>query len=75
MIKMKGRAVTFTGKDEKNLKELAALLGKTPQETLELAITEHMKQFKAAKKSPFVYESDLTTESTIKPVKRPNKRK
>jgi hypothetical protein len=42
MIKMKGRVVTFTGKDEKELKLLAASLGKTPQETLELAIREHM---------------------------------
>lgn len=45
MIKVKGKVVTFTGVDEKNLKELATLLGKTPQETLELAITEHMKKF------------------------------
>jgi len=45
MIKVKGKVVTFTGVDEKNLMELAALLGKTPQETLELAVTEHMKKF------------------------------
>jgi hypothetical protein len=51
MIKVKGRVVTFTGVDEKNFKELATSLGKTPQETLELAITEHMKQVKTAKKT------------------------
>jgi hypothetical protein len=51
MIKVKGNIVSFSGKDEKALKELAASLGKTPQETLELAITEHMKKFKTAKKT------------------------
>jgi hypothetical protein len=51
MITMKGRVASFTGVDEKNLKELAKSLGKTPQETLEFAITEHMKQFKAVKKT------------------------
>ena len=43
--------MTFTGIDRKNLKELAASLGKTPQETLELAITEHMKRSVASKKT------------------------
>ena len=51
MIKIKDKVATFTGKDEKALKELSALLGKTPQETLELAITEHMKKFVASKKT------------------------
>jgi hypothetical protein len=72
MIKIKDKIVTFTGVDEKNLKELAALLGKTPQEALELAVTEHMKRL--SKKSPFVYEPELTSESTIKPTKKTNKR-
>jgi len=49
MITVKNKIVTFTGVDEKNLKELSKSLGKTLQETLELAITEHMKQFKIAK--------------------------
>lgn len=51
MITVKGKVVSFTGKDAKQLNELAISLGKTPQETLELAITEHMKQFKAVKKT------------------------
>ena len=52
MIKIKDKVVTFTGKDEKNLKELAELLGKTPQEALELAVTEYVKKFtKAIKKT------------------------
>ena len=51
MITMKGRVVNFTGKDAKQLKELAASLGKTEQETFELALTEHMKQSKTVKKT------------------------
>lgn len=44
MIKVKGKVVTFTGKDAKQLQDLADSLGKTPQETLEQAIREHMQQ-------------------------------
>lgn len=44
MIKVKGKVVTFTGRDAKNLQEMADRLGKTPQETMEQAIIEHMNQ-------------------------------
>lgn len=48
MIKIKGRVVTFTGKDEKQLKELATSLNVTPQEALIQALTRQMEQSKKA---------------------------
>lgn len=50
MITVKNRVVTFTGKDAKQLKELAVSLGKTEQETFELALTEQIKTVKKTNK-------------------------
>lgn len=50
MIKVKGKVVTFTGKDEKALKELAAHLNVTPQEALIQALTSQMNLSKKTNK-------------------------
>ena len=51
MITVKDKIVTFTGKDEKNLKELAIKLGVTPQQALVQALERWIaKEDKAVKK-------------------------
>jgi hypothetical protein len=75
MITVKGRVVTFTGKDEKQLKELATSLGKTPQETLELVIRDQIKREEAAKKAIFEYDPTTVSEVTVKPTKKTKRSK
>jgi hypothetical protein len=51
MITVKGLDVTLTGKDAKNLNELAATLKVSPQEAFDQALRYRMSLDKAAKKT------------------------